>query len=70
MEIAILQTIEEFTSMMGNKYGIYLIEINDEKQVISRNNDKFYKLTHNTEEDKLYRVWDTVSKEILILLGE
>jgi len=68
MKITILQTIEEFTSAIDNKFGIYLVEIDDVKHVISRNCDKFYTLIHTSDEDKVWRVTQKVKNEMLRLL--
>jgi hypothetical protein len=70
MDIIILQTIEEFTSAIGNKFGIYLVEIDDVRHVISRNGDNFYTLIHIYEEDKVWRVTKKVKDEMLRLLSE
>jgi hypothetical protein len=70
MEIAILQKIEEFTLMTGNKYGIYLVEINGAKRLISRNCNSFYSFVHESDKDNVWRVTKNVTDEMLRLLGE
>ena len=69
MEIVILQTIEEFKSRIGNRYGIYLVTIDGKKQVISRNENNFYVLNHTTTIDIMSKVTGETKKEMFKVFG-
>lgn len=71
MDIKILKIIQEFKSSINkNIVGMYEIEVNESKYIITRNGNEVKAITHGLDSTKLNLTTKSLTEEVLRLLGD